>query len=82
MNDELEDELVISPLGCKIAREGIEVEICIYRGASEEGWLLEIVDQKDGSTVWDDRYPTEQAALDEAMDTIANEGIGSFAEAQ
>ena len=40
---------------------------------------MEVVDHLGGSTVWDDRFPTDQAALDEAMATIEVEGIGSFA---
>ena len=75
-----QDELVTSPLEREITQDGVTVGICIYRGASEVGWILEIEDQDGGSTVWDDRFPTDQAALDEAMTTIETEGIGSFAQ--
>jgi uncharacterized protein len=40
---------------------------------------LEVVDHLGGSTVWDDPFPTDPAALDEAMAAIEVEGIGSFA---
>jgi hypothetical protein len=76
MDDDYEIEM--SPLCRKETRDGIAVEILIYRGEDDDGWLLEVVDQEDGSTVWDDPFPTDQAALDEAMRTIEEEGIATF----
>jgi hypothetical protein len=73
-----EYEIENSPLSQRITKDNVTVEVCIYRGKDEEGWLLEVVDQEGGSTIWDDRFATEQAALQEAMDTIAAEGIASF----
>jgi hypothetical protein len=75
------DELISSPLARKITREGVTVGICIYRGASEDGSILEVEDQDGGSTVWDDRFPSDQAALDEALQIIETEGIRAFAAA-
>jgi len=37
-----------------------------------------VVDETGTSTVWDDLFPTDQAALDEALKTIREEGIGTF----
>lgn len=48
----------------------------IYR-AENEDWILEVVDQHGNSTVWDDLFPTDQSALDEAMRTIDQDGIGA-----
>jgi len=76
-----DDELISSPLEREVSRDGVTVSICIYRGIAENGWILEVVDQEGGSTVWDDRFPTDKAALDEALRTIENEGIASFARA-
>ncbi len=78
---ENEDELINSPLERKVTQDGITVGIYIYRSASEVGWILEIEDQDGGSSVWDDRFATDQAALDEAMTTIETDGIRSFAQA-
>ena len=72
------DELVTSSLEREVTRDGITVAICIYRGKDEEGWILEIEDEQGGSTVWNEQFPTDQAALDEAMRTIDAEGIGTF----
>lgn len=74
-------ELISSPLEREVVRDGVTVRICIYRGEPENEWTLEIEDHTGGSTVWDDRFPTDQAALDEAMNTIEAEGIASFAAA-
>jgi len=58
----------------------VSVDVQIYRGVENPGWLLEIVDHLGGSTVWEDTFPTDEAALTKAMETIDREGIGSFAE--
>jgi hypothetical protein len=81
MDDE-EDELINSPHACTVTRDGVSVRIWIYRGAREEGWTLEVEDAQGGSTVWDDRFASDQAALDEAMQTIESDGIQSFTVAQ
>lgn len=74
-------ELIDSPLSRKVTRDGITVEISIYRSSAENDWVLEVVDQNGGSTVWEDRFSTDQAALDEAMSAIETDGIASFAQA-
>jgi len=72
--------IVHSPLERRITRGGVSVDVQIYRGVEDPGWLLEIVDHLGGSTVWEDTFSTEEAALAEAMETIDREGTGSFAE--
>ena len=71
-------ELTYSPLACDVTRDGVTVKIQIYRGPGDGGWLLEVVDHEGGSTVWEDPFESEQAALDEAMQTLATDGIRSF----
>jgi len=66
--------LIYSPLNRTVSRDGRSVEVEIYR-AENEDWILEVVDQHGNSTVWDELFPTEQSALDEAMRTIDQEGI-------
>jgi uncharacterized protein len=68
---------VHSPLSQRVARDGAAVEIEIYEDG-EGGWLLEIVDEFGNSTVWDDAFPTDSAALAEALSTIETEGIASL----
>ena len=71
-NDDL--TLIYSPLNRTVSRDGRSVEVEIYR-AENEDWILEVVDQHGNSTVWDDPFPTDQSALDEAMRTIDEQGI-------
>ncbi|BBM00595.1 hypothetical protein [Microbulbifer sp. GL-2] len=62
----------------QIYREGeVSVQIDIYEDG-EGGWLLEIVDESNNSTVWEDSFETEKEALDEAMDALREEGIATF----
>lgn len=76
MDDEI--EIVYSPLQQTYTSGGHAVEIHIYRGADETTWILEVVDAGGSSTVWDDRFATDQEALDEALRTIAEEGVEVF----
>ncbi|BCG04598.1 hypothetical protein PPGU19_091660 (plasmid) [Paraburkholderia sp. PGU19] len=71
--------LALSPLSTRITREGTSVEVHIYRAEndSRDGWVLEIIDSLGTSTVWDDLFPTDGAALDEALNTISSHGIAS-----
>ena len=76
----MEDEhkIITSSLSRKFTRDGITIEILIYRLENDPAWQLEVVDPEGGSTVWEDLFATEQDALNEAFQTIASEGIASF----
>lgn len=74
----IEKELVLSELCQTVSRDSTFVEIEIYRLEDDDTWTLEVVDETNASTVWDNKYPTEQAALDEALRVINEEGIRSF----
>jgi hypothetical protein len=73
-----EHKIITSPLSRKFTRDGITIQILIYRLEHDPAWQLEVVDQKGTSTVWEDLFATEQDALNEAFQTIASEGIASF----
>ena len=76
MDDEI--EIVYSPLQQTYTSGGHELKIHIYSAADEADWMLEVVDAGGSSTVWDDRFATDQEALDEALRTIAEEGVEVF----
>jgi len=80
LGDEYDDPLERSPLERDITRGGVTVRVFIYRGREEAGWILEIEDEDGGSTVWDDPFDSDQAALAEALRTIDQDGIHSFAD--
>lgn len=72
-----EDELIHSPLQQTYAAGGHSVDIHIYR-MSHTSWTLEVVDIFGNSTVWDDEFTSDQAALDEFLRTVREEGIESL----
>ena len=67
-------QLTMSPLCRSITAKGHTVQLEIYRGP-DTGWTLEAVDASNNSTVWDELFATDQAALDEALRTIHEDGI-------
>jgi hypothetical protein len=70
-------KIIRSTLSRTIREGGIEIRIDIYRLETTD-WSLEVVDQAGASTVWDYLFPTDQAALEEVMKTIDEEGIATF----
>jgi len=68
---------VHSPLAQSVTRDGKTVQVEIYED-DEGGWLLEVVDEHGNSTVWNEPFLSDKDALDEALRTIAEEGIESL----
>ena len=68
MNDEV--EIKMSSLSQAITVEGKTVQVDIYEDG-EGGWLLEVVDEHNNSTAWEDPFETAE----KAQDTIEKEGI-------
>lgn len=71
-------ELIHSPLARTYSAEGRSVSIEIYRSPGSP-WVLEVVDELGTSTVWDELFDTDEAALEAALAAIEEEGIASFA---
>jgi uncharacterized protein len=70
-------DIIHSPLTQTYTADGHSLRIQIYRSADSQ-WLLEVVDERGTSTVWDDLFETDKLALEEAIMAIESEGIGSF----
>jgi uncharacterized protein len=75
-------EIVMSPLCREIVEDGTKVQVDIYRGENEAGWILEVIDEENASTVWDEPFDTDQEALDTVMKVIEQDGIRSFLEGE
>jgi len=73
-----EPELIQSPLSQTITRDGHTLQVDIYRLEEEVDWLLEVVNEEGTSHVWDDRFATDQAALDAVNEAIDEEGVAAF----
>ena len=75
-------EIVMSPLCQEISKDGTKIQVDIYRGENEVGWILEVIDEENTSTVWDDPFDTDQEAVDTVMKVIERDGIRSFLEGE
>lgn len=75
MEDNFEVEM--SSLCQKLTADGKTIEVEIYR-ADAGGWTLEVVDGFGNSTVWDDEFDTDNAALEQVKATIRDDGIDSL----
>ncbi|QJD59752.1 hypothetical protein HG264_12970 [Pseudomonas sp. gcc21] len=75
MEDDFKVEM--SPLCQKLTADGKTVKVDIYRGDAG-GWILEVEDGFGNSTVWDDEFDTDSAALEEVKATIRDDGIDSL----
>lgn len=78
MTDE-DPEIEFSKLGGVVERDGVTVDVHIYRIADRtEGWALEVVALDGTSTAWQDLFVTEQNALDEFERTVREDGMIEF----
>ncbi|ABS10501.1 hypothetical protein [Shewanella baltica] len=76
---EIDDiKIKYSPLNKELVVDGELLSIFIYEGDSSGRWVLEVVDECGTSTVWDYQFESDQAAFDEALNTINEEGIKAF----
>ena len=72
-----EPKLIYSDLQTTLAIDGHTLEINIYR-LPDTDWTLEVVDEDNNSTVWEDSCETDEAALAEAIGEIKSEGVHAF----
>lgn len=75
MTDDM--EITHSPLAQTHSADGHTLRIDIYRSTNSP-WILEVMDEGGTSTVWDDPFETDTAALEAAFLAIEKEGIASF----
>jgi len=71
-------EIVMSPLCREIIEDDTKIQVDIYRGENETAWILEVIDEENASTIWDEPFDTDQEALDTVMEVIEQDGIRSF----
>ena len=68
----------MSPLCREIVVDGTKIQIDIYRGENKSGWILEVIDEENASTIWDEPFDTDREALDAVLLVIEKDGIRSF----
>jgi hypothetical protein len=77
--DQDDVELEFSPLCREVTRDDVTVSVQIYRMAGAENrWSLEVVDEDNTSTVWDETFEKDTDAYEEFIRTLNREGILTF----
>ena len=76
--EEREPNLITSGLSGYVTKNDITVELCIYRLETKPEWTLEVVNSAGTSIVWDGLFPSDDAANEEFLRTVAEEGMASF----
>ena len=71
-------ELIESPLGWSIERNGRHLTVNIVRLATQPGWSLEVVNDKGTSIVWDDPFETDRQADVAFRNALAQDGFEAF----
>ena len=72
-----EIELIYSKYCQSVTRDGKTVKVEIYSSGKND-WILEVVDEDNNSTVWDDPFDTDDDAFQEFERTLEEEGIESM----
>ena len=70
--------LVTSGLSGRVTRDGVTVELALYRLEDQTEWSLEVVNDAGTSIVWQDVFPSDVAAYEEFLRTVDEEGITAF----
>ena len=75
---ERDPNLVTSGLSETVTRDGITVKVCIYRLETDTEWSLEVVNAAGTSIVWDELFSSDNAAKEEFLRTVAEDGMATF----
>ncbi len=70
--------IVTSGLSGIVIEQGITVIVNIIRLEDERGWSLEVENERGTSTVWDETFPTDDAAYAAFRQTVDEEGMRVF----
>lgn len=68
-------KLIVSPLSGAFSRDGIAVDVYIYRLETDDRWTLEVADKNNTSKVWDDKFATDRAAHDFLLESVEAQGL-------
>lgn len=79
VTDVMDYKLIWSDLSCKIRDDEHTIEVHIFNGEDDTGWTLEVVDENDDSTIWEEKFATDQEAWKAFELALEDEGIEAFA---
>jgi len=72
-----EHDLIYSEYCQSVSKEGKTVRVQIYSSGRDD-WILEVVDDRGTSTVWDEPFTTDDEAYREFQRTLQEEGIDAM----
>lgn len=72
--------LVRSGLSGRVSKDGIAVDVEIYRLEDDPKWVLEVVDATGASTVWESEFDSDESALAAFREVLKAEGMETFTE--
>lgn len=75
---ETDPPIIPSPLSKTVNRDGITVEVRIFKLEEDDGWTLEVVNEAGTSTVWEDPFTTDAAAFEAFERAVEVEGMETF----
>ncbi len=58
-----------------MTRDGVTIDVQIHKLEDRPGWVLEVINDKDTSTIWNDLFDTDEAARTALLTT---EGMATF----
>lgn len=71
-------EYEYSPLTRTLTEGGRSIEVYIFREQGAKTWFLEVVDDHDHSSVWEESFTSDAQALGMVQRIIREEGFVSF----
>ncbi len=75
---ERDPNLVTSGLSRSVTQDGVTVRLFICRLEYEAEWTLEVVNSAGTSIVWDQTFSSDDAADEEFLRTVNEEGMAAF----
>ena len=75
---ERDPNIVTSSRSGVVTEQGVTVRVNIIRLENEPGWSLEVENENGTSTVWDDKFATDNAAHAAFRQTVDKEGMRAF----
>ena len=71
-------KLLRSSLSGPVTRQTVTVRLEIYRLEDDLKWVLEVVNERGTSIVWDDLFDTDGAAYEAFEAAVAQDGMHTF----
>jgi hypothetical protein len=70
--------IIVSGRSQTFSKDGITVDVRIYRLEDEPKWLLEVVNEDGSSIVWDDLFDTDDEAFMAFEEAVEEDGMTTF----